>query len=56
MKIGPYRKAYNQNMVDLALGIDNVSDEELQIFQAPPEDVRGGIEVMKKYHLCLWRD
>ncbi len=54
--IGPYRKIYDENMIKLALDIDNASDEELSIFQAPADDVRNGISVMKKYHLSLWAD
>ena len=56
MKMGPNRKAYNQNMVELASNIDDVSDEELAVFQAPAQDVRDGIAVMKKYKLSIWRE
>lgn len=56
MGIGPYRKDYNENMVKIAKNIDNVKDEDLTIFQAPAEDVRAGIAVMKKYHLCVWQE
>ena len=54
LRIGPYRKAYNQQMIQLALDIDDASDEELAIFQAPAENVRSGIATMKKYRLGLW--
>lgn len=56
LKIGPYRKEYNNAMIELAYNIDNVSDEELDIFQAPAQDVRQTINIMKKYHLSLWTD
>ena len=56
MKAGPYRKAYNDVMEELALNIDNVSDEQLEIFQSAPNNVREGIAAMKKYHLLLWRE
>jgi len=55
-QIGPARKQYNNTMVNLALDIDNVSDEQLAIFQAPAQEVRDGIATMKKYKLGLWRD
>ena len=51
-----YRKAYNDVMEELALNIDNVSDEQLEIFQSSPNNVREGIAAMKKYHLLLWRE
>lgn len=54
MKTGPYRKIYNLQMAELAKKIDSVSDAELVIFQAPADDVRAGIDAMKKYHLLLW--
>lgn len=50
----PFRKAYNDSMVQLALNIDTATDEELTIFQAPASDVREGIEVMKEYDLCVF--
>lgn len=56
LAIAPYRKEYNQAMVNMALDIDNVSDEDLAIFQAPAEQVRDCVKVMKKYHLSLWQD
>ena len=55
-KAGPYRKAYYQNMIRLALDIDNASDDELVVFQASASDVRSGIAAMKKYKLCLWAE
>lgn len=55
MDMGKYRKEYGRKMIEAAMNIDEVSDEELTtLFQAPGEDVREGIAVMKKYHLALW--
>lgn len=57
MDMGKYRKEYGRKMIEAAMNIDEVSDEELTtLFQAPGEDVREGIAVMKKYHLALWSD
>ncbi len=55
-KIGPYRKAYNQKMIHLALNIDRVADSELSVFQSAPGNVRSGIQAMKRYNLCLWNE
>lgn len=54
-KIGPYRKIYNDNMIYLAENIDEATDDELAIFQAPPEDVRELVQFMKENHLCIWK-
>lgn len=56
MQAGPYRKAYNQSMAEIALDIENASDEQLSIFQSKPEYVREGIAAMKKYKLLLWKE
>lgn len=53
--IGPYRAQYNINMQYLAEHIDEASDEELEMFQAPPEDVRETVKFMKENHLCIWK-
>ena len=54
-KIGPYRKAYCVNLEKLALDIDSVTDEELELFQAPAGEVRSGVSAMKKYKLGPWK-
>ena len=54
-KIAPYRKAYNDNIIYYAENIDEATDDELAIFQAPPEDVRELVQFMKENHLCIWR-
>lgn len=54
--IGPYRKAYGESMKNIAVYLNDSSDEQLNIFQAPPKDVREGIETMKKYQLSIWSD
>lgn len=55
LKIAPYRKEYNLKMEQILLDIDNVSDEDLVIFQAPAEQVRAGAAVMKKYKLGVYQ-
>ena len=56
MVTGPYRKIYKMNMVALAENADQATDEELGIFQAPAQDVRECITVMKKYKMSVWSD
>lgn len=56
MKIGPGRKVYNENLVEMARDIDNVDDEELMLFQASPDQVRSGVKALKKYKLSIWAE
>ena len=54
IKVGRYRKSYNDSIVELALDVDNATDEELGIFQASADDVREGISAMKDYKLNVF--
>ncbi len=54
--ISPLRKEYYHSLVIIAEDIDSYSDTELAIFNANPQDVRDGINIMKEYHLNLWSD
>ena len=55
-KTGPYRKIYYQSMAIYAMDIDNATDEQLSLFQAPANEVRNAVRAMKKYKLCLWNE
>lgn len=55
IKRAPYRKQYADNLIEIMLDIDNYSDEDLAVFQAQsPEQVRHGVELMKKYKLGVF--
>lgn len=55
-KMAVYRKAYMQNLQEIAYNIEDYSDEELAGFQAnQPEYVRSGIEKLKKYKLSIFK-
>ncbi len=56
MEIAPYRKIYNQGMENLLINIDEVTDEQLSIFQTAPDNVRKTAEIMKKYNLSVWHN
>lgn len=55
MKMAPYRKMYDDKLIEIMLNIDNYSDDDLAGFQAQsPQQVREGVEIMKQYHLGVF--
>ena len=55
-RMAVYRKAYMQNLQEMAYNIEDYSDDELAGFQAnQPEYVREGIEKLKKYRLSIFK-
>lgn len=57
IKTAPYRKIYDQNLIDMLFNIENTTDDELIAFQAyNPEYVRNGAELMKKYQLGVFNN
>lgn len=55
VKRAPYRKQYDDNLIQIMLHIDDYTDDELNLFQAnSPEMVRSGVDIMKKYHLGVF--
>lgn len=55
MRMAPYRKIYDDNLIEIMLDIDNYSDDDLGGFQAQfPQQVRDGVEIMKEYHLGVF--
>ena len=55
VKRAPYRKQYDDNLIQIMMQIDDCSDDELNSFQAnSPELVRSGVDIMKKYHLGIF--
>ena len=55
-KIAKYRKAYQNNLVDMMVNIDDYFDSELSVFQAnSPEQVRNGIQLMERYNLGIFK-
>lgn len=56
INMAPYRKIYDDNLIEIMLNIDQYADEDLGGFQAQsPQQVRDGIEIMKKYNLGVFR-
>ena len=56
LKRAPYRKQYDDNLIQMMFQIEEYPDDELYLFQAnSPEMVRSGIDIMKKYHLGVFR-
>jgi len=56
-KIGSYRGANFENMKEIMLNIDNVSNEELNRFQANNYmQVRNGIKILKDYRLNIFHN
>lgn len=55
IKMSPYRSAYYQEMVKRAYNIENISDEDLLIFQCEPHFVREDIAIMKKYRINIFK-
>lgn len=55
VKRAPYRKQFDDNLIQIMMQIDDCSDDELNSFQAnSPEMVRSGVDIMKKYHLGIF--
>ncbi|MDD3138292.1 MAG: hypothetical protein PHX08_04880 [Lachnospiraceae bacterium] len=52
--IAPYRKQYFNNMIEKMIKTETLSDNDLTDFQADPNDVREGINLMKKYKLGIF--
>lgn len=56
-QIGPHRKNYQLDLVKKMQNIERYTDEELLVFQAnDPDQVRQGVEIMKKYQLGIFKD
>lgn len=57
IRTAPYRKIYEQNLIDMLLNLENKTDDELVVFQAgKPDYVRHGALLMKKYHLGVFSE
>lgn len=54
-KQAPNRKNYFDGLIQNMLNVDSLKAEDFSIFQAKEEDVRGGIELMEKYNLGIFR-
>lgn len=53
--MAPYRKVYCDNLIQIMLNTDEYSDDEMYVFQADsPDQVRSGVEIMKKYNLGVF--
>ncbi|MDD2992312.1 MAG: hypothetical protein PHG73_02040 [Pygmaiobacter sp.] len=54
--IAPARGTYKTNLIQLLKEekMENLSDEQLALFQAPPELVREGIVLLKRYQLNVY--
>lgn len=51
----PFRKNYNERLIEYAKNIDNVTSEEIALFQCDEEQVRSGIEKMRRYKLGVFK-
>lgn len=54
-RIQPYRKAYFQNIKDIALRVDTATVEELFKFEEQPELVRQSLKILRDCHLNVYR-
>ena len=55
-RTSPYRKIAFEKMRSIAANSENYSNDDLMIFQYEPQQVRVGIEIMKKYKLNVFSD
>lgn len=55
-RMGPYRKHNFQYLQQIALNIDNYSDDQLAPFQANAKQVRIAVAIMKEYQLSVFRN
>ncbi|PKN51111.1 MAG: hypothetical protein CVU55_13330 [Deltaproteobacteria bacterium HGW-Deltaproteobacteria-13] len=53
-RIQPYRKAYYQNIKDIALRVDTATVEELSKFQEKPTLVRQSLMILRDCHLNVY--
>lgn len=53
-KTAPFRKQYGEQLIENIYNINELEDEDFIPFQAREQDVRNGIEIMKKYHLGIF--
>lgn len=53
-KIAPYRKIYGENLIQSMLQVESLESDDFAPFQAKEENVRKGIEIMKKYDLGIF--
>ena len=54
-KIAPYRGAYKDNLIQI-LKKEEISSEDVALFQAPEDMVRNGIGLLKKYQLNIYQN
>lgn len=53
-QIAPYRKIYGEELIYKIEHIDSLDSEEFKQFQATEENVKKGVELMKKYKLGIF--
>lgn len=56
MRIAPYRGAYNENIKEIMLNVDEYSDDELAVTQGEASDVRESVTFLKRYNLSIFAD
>lgn len=53
-QIAPFRGHYKDQLIEIEENLSDYEDDELNGFQASPELVRQGTELMKKYSLNIF--
>ena len=56
MTIAPYRKIYQENLIKIMQSNETITEEQARNFQSETELVNQGVELMKKYHLGVFKD